>query len=169
MPFGEKQDSPVTCVYSSLMSKLSGCSCRPQGVDEERESWPPSGCSSCSGAKMVMEAGGWKEGADERLSCSHVALGEASGVSRWRAQPPGPSALSFQGPAGGDLGHTWPPWAPEPGSAEGAGAGLPLGSLRAKCERVLALDTSFIFLVDLKHVGTKNATGLCSAETPANG
>lgn len=59
--------------------------------------------------------------------------------------------------------------APESTGAEGAGTGRPLVSLRAKCKRVLELDISSLFLVDLKHVLTRNVTGLCAAETPANG
>lgn len=86
-----------------------------------------------------------------RLTCSRLAqawdsgvrqVGEASG--RWAEAPPGPS------------------------STEGAGTGLRLVSPNAKCKRVLELDISFIFLVDLKHVLTRNVTGLCAAGKPAN-
>ena len=60
------------------------------------------------------------------------------------------------------------PWAPASTSAEGAGTGLRLVSPSAKSKRVLELDISFIFLVDLKHVLTRNVTGLCAAGKPAN-
>ena len=150
--FGEKHDGPGTRVCNSVISKLSGRSGQPQGVDEERENRPRAGCSPCSRGTVVPEAPGGKQGAaGEALllwSGSGGALGCEQVESRAgiRAWPPG--VLSFPGSAGGGLGRAWPPWAPDPSSAEGAGPGCGwcprVPSVRERWSWILHLYSSLI-------------------------